>query len=257
MPTDQSSISNTVKSNKLSKTIFKNLITELKIKDYCSKVINYETQDLLLDRSAQSIGVYPSDIHNYQSIVNRDRTSNNGEESLPYNVASLRAMQLEMAIMLHKPSNLLFYNASFWCYPIDYLESLPVENIFVPNDEDLYRAENVYLKREVNVQVVDESDLDSGIIPEDVDMICINGVNLSANFDQTLLSKLFEKLPVGGIIFIDNNNDFLQYYINGTDTKPENLSNPIYDMNIAIEALPNALVYHMATTVGFTIIIKQ
>jgi hypothetical protein len=257
MATEQSFISTSIKANKLSNTLFGNLITQEKMKDYCSLVLSHEVEYLNLDRGVQSIGVLPSDIHNYENLVAYDNTSNDGTESYPYHAVTARSMQLEMAIMLNKPSSLLFYNASFWSYPVDYLESLPVETIYVPNDEDLYRAENVYLNREVDVEVVEKADLDDGIIPNGVDMICINGVNLSSQFDHTLISKFFEKLPVGGVIFIDNNNDFLSYYLNKSDTKAENMSNPLYDLNIAINGLEDALVYHMPTSIGFTIIIKQ
>lgn len=257
MATEQSFISTSIKANKLSNTLFASLITEEKLKDYCSLVLSYEVNDLNLDRGVQSIGVLPSDIHNYENLVVYNNTSNDKTESYPYHAVAARSMQLEMAIMLNKPSSLLFYNASFWAYPVDYLESLPVETIYVPNDEDLYRAENVYLNREVGIEVVEKADLDNGIMPNGVDMICINAVNLSGQFDHTLLSKLFEGLPVGGVIFLDNNNDFLSYYLNKSDTKAENLSNPLYDLNIAINSLENALVYHIPTSIGFTIIIKQ
>lgn len=257
MATEQSFISTSIKANKLSNTLFGNLITQEKIKDYCNLVLSHEVEYLNLDRGVQSIGVLPSDIHNYENLVVYDNTSNDKTESYPYHAVAARSMQLEMVVMLYRPSSLLFYNASFWAYPVDYLETLPVDTIYVPNDEDLYRAENVYLNREVDVEVVEKSDLDNGIIPNGVDMICINGVNLSSGFDHTLLSKLFEELPVGGVIFIDNNNDFLQYYVNKSDTKAENLSNPLYDLNLAISSLENALVYHMPTSIGFTVIVKQ
>lgn len=257
MATEQSFISTSIKANKLSNTLFGNLITQEKIKDYCNLVLSHEVEYLNLDRGVQSIGVLPSDIHNYENLVVYDNTSNDKTESYPYHAVAARSMQLEMVTMLYRPSSLLFYNASFWAYPVDYLETLPVDTIYVPNDEDLYRAENVYLNREVDVEVVEKSDLDNGIIPNGVDMICINGVNLSSGFDHTLLSKLFEKLPLGGVIFIDNNNDFLQYYVNKSDTKAENLSSPLYDLNLAISSLENALVYHMPTSIGFTVIIKQ
>jgi hypothetical protein len=257
MSSETRPISNSLKGNKLSKTLFKNLITESKIKNYCSTVLTHETEDLNLDRGIQSIGVMPSDIHNYENILIYDDSSDNGLESYPYNSVMLRAMQLEMAVMLYKPSSLLFYNASFWSYPVDYLESLPVENVYVPNDEDLYRAENVYLNREVQVNAVEKTDIDAGLLPDGVDMICVNGINLASKFSQDLLPLLFENLPVNGVIFIDNNNDFLQYYFNGSDTKVENLTNPIYDLNAAIANLEGALVYHIPTAIGFTVIIKQ
>jgi hypothetical protein len=257
MVNEQSFISTSVKANKLSNTLFNNLITREKIKNYCSLVLDNEVKNLNLDRGVQSIGALPSDIHNYENLVIYNNSSNDGTESYPYHAVAARSMQLEMAIMLYRPSSVLFCNASFWAYPVDYLESLPVETVYVPNDEDLYRAENVYLNREVGVEVVEKADLDNGIIPDGVEMICVNGVNLSSGFDYSLLSKFFDKLPVGGIIFIDNNNDFLQYYVNGSDTEIQNLTNPINDMNLAIANLPDSLVYHIPTSIGFTIIIKQ
>lgn len=257
MVTEQSFISTTIKANKLSNTLFNTLMTQEKIKNYCNLVLNHEIEDLKLDRGVQSIGVMPSDIHNYENFMTYDNTSNDGTESFPYHTVAARAMQMEMAVMLYRPSSLLFYNASFWVYPVDYLENLPVQTIYVPNDEDLYRAENIYLNREVKVEAVEKEDLDNGIIPNGVDMICVNGVNIAGSIDFTLLPKLFEQLPVGGIIFIDNNNDFLQYYLNKSDTKTENYSNPLYDLNNAIKNLTNALVYHMPTSTGFTVIIKN
>jgi hypothetical protein len=257
MTTDESAASHCVKANKLSKTLFNSLISEPKLRDYCSKVLNYEIEELKLDRNPNSIGAYPSDIHSYESLVTLSNSSNDGTESYPYHVLSARSMQLEMVIMLYKPSSVLFYNAFFWAYPVDYLESLPIQTIYVPNDEDLYRAENIYLNREVGVEVVEKADLDNGIIPDGVEMICVNGVNLSSGFDHSLLSRLFEALPVGGVVFIDNNNDFLQYYINGSDTQVHNPANPIHDINLAIFNLPNSLVYHIPTSIGFTVIIKQ
>lgn len=257
MPAEITPMSNSLKGNKLSKTLFKNIITESVIKDYCSQVLNHEVNDLNLDRGVQSVGIMPSDIHNYENIVIYDHSTPDGSESFPYSAVMLRAMQLEMAVMLYKPSSLLFYNASFWSFPVDYLENLPVDNIYVPNDEDLYRAENVYLNREVNLNVVEKADIDAGVLPVGVDMICINGVNFSSRFSQDLLSTLFDALPVNGMIFIDNNNDFLHLYSNGSSTKAENLGNPINDLNIAIANLNNALVYHISTAIGFTIIIKQ
>lgn len=257
MPAEITPMSNALKGNKLSKTLFKNIITESKIKNYCSQVLDNEVNQLNLDRGVQSVGTMPSDIHNYENLVIYDKSTIEGTESYPYSAVMLRAMQLEMAVMLYRPSSLLFYNASFWSFPVDYLESLPVDNIYVPNDEDLYRAENVYLNREVDVNVLEKSDIDAGILPSGVDMICINGVNFSSKFSQDLLTLLFEALPVNGIIFIDNNNDFLHFYSNGSDTEFQNLDSPINDLNTAIASLNNALVYHISTAIGFTVIIKQ
>jgi hypothetical protein len=256
MPTDKNIISNVVKAVKLSKTLFQDIISQEKMTDYCEKVLSHEVNDLSLDRSIQSIGIRPSNIHQYENFIMYKDLASDSNDSLPYSAAASRAIQFEMVLSLLKPKNILFYTSSFWAFPVDYLEQLSVENVYIPNDEDLYRAENVYLNREISLNVLESSDLDLAIFPEDIDLVCVNGTVVASNLNQDLLLEIYSKLNSGSVIFIDNNNDFLQYYVNGSDTDPVNLSNPLHDLNQAIGLLPNSSVYHIPTMAGFTVIIK-
>jgi|688.fasta_scaffold00336_48 hypothetical protein len=247
-------------ANDMSKTIFKSTYED-NISEYCKQVLDYEVESLELSRTRRDIGIYPSDLHSYE-IISMAKDPAKFEmiiegRSFPVEVNTFLVGQLEMAIKLAKPSSIVFMSCNFFALPLDYLESLNIENVYIPNDENVYRAENIYLNRECNLNVLNPADLQNGIFPSNVDMFVANATHISMGINPNIIQEMYDHLPVNGVLYIINSNDFMAYYDNVVDISIASVEgHPMYDVNTAIAALDNALVYHIPTGAGFTVIIK-
>lgn len=253
----QSSVAvTTLKANAMSKTLFQSNFEE-KIIGYCTEVSKYEIEDLELNRTRQEIGIYPSELHTYELISQIPQALGN---EIPYiletNTTSVN--QVEMVLKLAKPSCVLFQKANFYTFPVDYLQELGIQTIYIPNDENVFRAENIYLNSECPLEVYDYTLFEDGIIPEGIDMMVLSALHLSMSQNKELLSALYNQLPENGIIYMYNSNDFMSLY-DWRDKMSKNLNeeHPFFDIHSAITQLPNALFYHIPTGSGFTIIVKQ
>jgi len=259
-PSGLNAISVAMIANDMSKTIFKNDYQE-KTSEYCKQVFEYEVDDLSMDRDRREIGIYPSDLHSYELMGKAPEAIEsgliNGARAFAIETNTFLVGQLEMAIKLAKPTSIVFMSCNFFAFPLDYLESLNIENVYIPNDENVYRAENIYLNRECNLNVLDPSDLQNGIFPSNVDMFVANATHISMGINSNAIQEMYDHLPINGVLYIINSNDFMAYYDNvaSSDTASAE-GHPMYDVTTAISALENALVYHIPTGAGFTVIIK-
>lgn len=225
----------------LSQTEFDSIITSEKLKENCSSVYANEI-GLDVDRSVESIGQFPSEFHNYQLLA----------DGLSEYVTAVRfgAIQLEMMLKVADPENVLFTNPSFVNLPHEYITLGFPFNAYIPNDENLYRAENIYSNTESSLNVLDPLDIQNGDIPTNIDMIVTNGTYLSSNPNQNILSDLYSKLSSGGIILVAISNDYMNLY------SRKNV-HPMVSVHDQMKQLPDATVYHVPTAIGFTVIVKN
>jgi len=225
----------------LSKTKHQNIITDEKLKENASKVFANEVA-LEADRSIPAIGRFPSDFHNYEMVAKGLTEFND--------VVSFSVMQAEMVINLFKPSAVLFTNAHFLVFPHEYLSAAFDFDIFVPNDENVYREEMVISNTETSLNVLDAEDIQTGNIPNSVNLIVTNGQYLTSNPDQDILLNFWNALPSGSAILILASNDYINLYSKKTQ-------HPLWDLHEQIKELPGAFSYHIPTFIGFTIVIKN
>lgn len=156
---------------------------------------------------------------------------------------------MEMLFKLHKPQNTLFA-ISASSFHFNFIESLSNENIYVLNDEHLYRGETFFLNRETTASVLDYSDVFSGIFPSNLDCICFSATDLFASSNENLVNQAFDALNVGGIMIIYDANDGMALY-----TQPK--ISPGYKVHQKLLSLSNANVYHMPLSLSFTVVTKN
>jgi len=251
-----SPISTIIKGNKLSNTIYQQVVSYSDITDRSKAILDYEKDTLSLDRSNQSIGLPPSVLHAYELL---SLASQFDEKQNSYALAGMQYMagQVEMVISLYKPKNVLWMNLPAHGLPREYINQFNFENFYVVNDEQLFRDEHVIENSETPFTVLEEADILSGVFPSTIDLIIMDTVSFSSLFDLSALEKIYENLAVGGVILLYNNNDYITYYANNDEFEEEKPYHPIYDVNQQIKTLNNALVYHISTTAGITVIIKN
>lgn len=228
-------------SRDLSKTKHQNIITDEKLKENASKVFANEVA-LEADRSVPAIGRFPSDFHNYEMVAKGLSEFN---DTVYFSV-----MQIEMVMNLFKPSGVLFTNAHFLIVPHEYLSTAFDYDIFVPNDENLYREEMVINNTETSLSVLNPEDIQAGNIPNSINLIVTNGQYLTSNTDQDIVLNFWNALPSGGAILICASNDYINLYSKQTE-------HPLWDLHLRVKELPGSLVYHIPTFIGFTIVIKN
>jgi len=225
----------------LSKTKHESIITNEKLKENASKVFSNEI-GLEADRSVSAIGRFPSDFHNYEMVAKGVGEFND--------LVSFGVMQAEMVINLFKPSAVLFTNAHFLIFPHEYLSAAFDFDVFVPNDENVYREEMVINNTETSLSVLDPEDIQAGNIPNSVNLIVTSGQYLTSNPDQDIMLNFWNALPSGGAILILASNDYINLY-------SRKAHHPLWDVHIQTKELPGALSYHIPTLIGFTVVIKN
>ena len=156
---------------------------------------------------------------------------------------------MEMFFKINKPSNALFA-ISASSFHFNFIEALSAENVYVLNDEHLYRGETYFLNRETVLNVLDHSDVFSGVFPANLDCICFSATDLFASSNQNLINQAFDSLNQNGILIVYDANDGMNLY---SQTKIV----PGYKVHQQLLALENASVYHMPTAMSFTVVIKN
>ena len=231
-----------VNSVVLSETKLSEVISDEKLKERCEKVY-YNEVGLDVDRSVESIGRFPTEFHNYELIAK-------GLIEY-YDMVNFGTMQAEMIIKTARPKAVLFTNPSFVLFPHEYLEEAFNFNVYVPNDENVYREEYVISEGlESQLNVVDPLDIQNAVIPEDVDLIVTNGSYLVSNANPNILEDLYNALPQNGIILVLISNDYTNLYA-------KKAQSPLWDLHERIKSLPAANSYHIPTFIGFTVIVKN
>ena len=226
----------------LSETKHSEIISDEKLKERCEKVY-YNEVGLDVDRSINSIGRFPTEFHNYELIAK-------GLVEY-YDMVNFGTMQAEMVIKTARPNAVLFTNPSFVSFPHEYLEEAFDFEVYVPNDENVYREEYVIAEGlESQLNVVDPLDIQNAIIPDGVDLIVTNGGYLTSNANPDILENLYSALPQSGIILVLISNDYTNLYA-------KKAQSPLWDLHERIRALPGASSYHIPTFIGFTVIVKS
>lgn len=249
-------ISMAIKATKLSRSQYQLTHSIDKVVADSKAILDYETNVLNMDRSVQSIGVYPSDLHSYELFTYASLYENK-EETYAMGLNTFIILQIEMIIKLCKPKAMLYYDMTLNGCPTEYIQSLGIEKVYVPNDESLFRSENLILKSESPFEVVYKTDILNGILPENVDLIIINAVNLSMTFDLDVIEKIFTAAKPGSAILLYNNNDYTSYYANNSEVDEKTLHHPLYDVHEAVAKLENCYSYHIASPAGITVITKK
>jgi len=156
---------------------------------------------------------------------------------------------MEMFFKIKKPANALFaISASSFHY--HFIEALDAETIYVVNDEHLYRGETYFLNRETTVNVLDYSDVFSGVFPSGLDCICFSATDLFAGSNDQLINQAFDALNENGILIVYDANDGMALY---HETKIV----PGYKVHQKLLALEGANVYHIPTAMSFTVVTKN
>lgn len=230
-----------LKSVEYSNTHYDEVISEQDLTDMASSVYANEI-GLEADRSVESIGVFPNSFYVYQQV-------SNGHTDI---MAAIRfnAFQLEMLLKLAKPTGVLFFKSGFMISPHNYLDSLLSCPVYIPVDEDLYRSENNWLNGPTPLNTFDNSEVEQGIIPDDVNVVVFYSQALVSDTNTEIVQNIFNSLPSGGVmIFLDNNNYQTTYVTPETD---------LYDdLAKLIKSIDNSKSYHISTGTGFTVLIKD
>lgn len=251
-----SPISMAVKAVKLSKSQYQLSFSLDKLIEANKKILDYEVNELEMDRSVQSIGVYPSDLHSYE-LISYGSLYENKEETYLLGISTFQVIEVEMVIKLLKPKSLLYYDNPIAGTTTEYIQSLGIEKVYLPNDENLFRSENLILNQEIPFDIVYKSDILQGILPENIDLVIINAINLSMTFDIDVIEKIYNGINSGSVIVLFNNNDFTTYYVNNDEVDEKTTHHPLYDVNEAIMKLEECYVYHIASPAGITVIVKK
>lgn len=229
-------------ANDLSKTDHQEIMTLEKQVQNSQSVYSNEV-GLDVDRSVASIGRFPSEFHNYELLAK-------GLEFYA-ELSNFSGSQAEMVINLLNPTGILFVHPSFFIFTHEYLSTAFNCDIYVTNDENLYREEMVINPNtETPLNVIDYEDLKEGLLPESVNLIAINTSFLANEQNELLLEKLYESLPSKGVIMLFESNDYYNLY----QKKSEHYS---YQLHTRIKDLPGARCYHVPTFIGYTIVIKN
>jgi len=251
-----SPISVAIKANKLSKSKFHEMMPSQEVADRCKKIFEYEKDDLSLDRSNQAIGLPPSFLHSHEVI---SYSSQLAEPKNSYALAAIesQANNIEMILTLMKPSVITIFSNPVHTWSYDYLNSFGFTKVYVPNDENLFRAENILEMQECPFEVVDKETLLNGEVPVDTDVLYADATDLASYVDIDILRNLFTSMKSGSIIILININDHFSYYANGEEFNEEKMDHPHFDINETIRTLDNCYYYHVGTTSGFCVIIKK
>ena len=156
-----SPISVAIKSNKLSKTKLHEIVPSSKIIENCKKVSMYEKDTLGLDRSNQSIGLPPSAIHTCEALSHAEQLDY-PKNSYGLAIAEYIVGQIELVIQLMKPSVLTILSNPSHVFTYDYISSFGFDSVYVPNDESLFRSENIIENIECPFNVVSKNSLLNG-----------------------------------------------------------------------------------------------
>lgn len=251
-----SPISVAIKSNKLSKSKLHEMMPSEEIANRCKIVFEYEKNTLSLDRSNQAIGLPPSFLHSHE-VISYATQIENPKNSYALTAIESQGNNIEMIFNLIKPSVLTIfsYPAHVWSY--DYLNSFGFTKVYVPNDENLFRAENLLEMQECPFEVLDKQSLLQGQIPEETDLLYADASDLASNLNIDILENLFNNMKSGSAIILVNINDHFSYYANGDEFDENKMDHPHFDINEAIKRLDNCYYYHVGTTSGFTLILKK
>ena len=251
-----SPISVAIKSNKLSKTKLHEIVPSSKIIENCKKVSIYEKDTLGLDRSNQSIGLPPSYIHACEAVSHAEQLDD-VKNSYGLAIVEYIANQFELVVQLMKPSVMTLLTNPSHVFTYDYISSFGFDSVYVPNDESLFRSENIIENIECPFNVVSKNSLLNGQIPEETDLLMADAIELSSHLDIDIVPKIYASMKQGSVILLYNINDYYAYYANNDEFDENKPDHPIYDINQSIKNLDNCYYYHIGTSEGITVIIKK
>lgn len=226
-------------SNELSKAKYSNLMPMEEEKEKWLQVVNSELE-AGADRSTDSLGV-AGNLISYEYMAN-------GVEAM-IETAKQARLVMEMIFTLKKPTNTLFA-ISAASFPLNYIESLDTENLYVLNDENLYRGETYFLNGETTANVLDYSAVYSGVFPSNLDCMCFSGVDLFAAGNEDLLSQAFSALNDNGIMVVWDTSD-------GTALYTQKMVTPGYQVHKKLLEIEGASIYHLPLNISFTVLTKN
>lgn len=251
-----SPISVAIKANKLSKSKFHEMMPSQEVAERCRKVFEYEKNDLSLDRSNQAIGLPPSFLHAHELISYSSQLAQ-PKNSYALSILESQANSVEMIFTLMKPSVITIFTNQVHAWSYDYLNSFGFTKVYVPNDENLFRLENILEMQECPFQVLNKEALLNGEVPADTDVLYADAVELASYVDVNILRNLFTNMKSGSVVLLTNINDFFSYYANNEEFDENKMDHPLFDIIETIRTLDNCYVYHIGTTSGFCVIIKK
>lgn len=251
-----SPISVAIKANKLSKTKIQNLVSTEDIINRSQVIFDYEKNTLNLDRSNQAIGLPPSFIHSHELLSYSSELDN---PKNAYAVAAIesQANNIEMLMMLMKPSVVTIFSNPVHVWSYEYLNSFGFTKVYVPNDENLFRAENLLEMQECPFEVIDKEILLDGHLPEDTDLLYMDATDVASYLDIDILRNLLNEMKSGAVAVLININDHFSYYANGEEFDENKMDHPHFDIFETIRTIDNCYAYHVGTTSGFCVIIKK
>lgn len=251
-----SPISVAIKANKLSKTKFHEIVPTSEAVERCRKIFDYEKNTLQLDRSNQSIGLPPSLIHTHEAISYAAQIDNMKNS---YAVAALESQinNMEMLIRLMKPSILTLFTNSCHVWTYEYLNSFGFTKVYLPNDENLFRLENILEMQECPFDVYSKQSVIDGNIPQGTDMLIAEATEICSYLDLDIVDNIINGMKSGSVIVLYNINDHFSYYANNDEFDESKNDHPIFDINESIKNNNNCYCYHVGMTSGFSVIIKK
>jgi len=156
---------------------------------------------------------------------------------------------MEMLFKLHSPNKTLFaIGASSFNY--NFIESLNTNELYVLNDEHLFRGENYFLQAETKATVIDSLDFFNGTMPSGLDCVCLSAADIFCASNENLVSQVFSNLNVGGTLIVYDANDGMQMYA-------EKLQTYGWQVHKKLLELSGASVYHIPTPTSFTVVVKN
>jgi hypothetical protein len=225
-------------ANEISKTRNTGTLTNIEEMLISTEIIEAELQ-LGQNRDANHAGLFgelrntewlSNSVESYKTIYNSNKNI------------------IESLVRIKKPKKLL--NISSSMIPIIFFEQFNETEIFVTNDEQLYRYENFYRKDEAAFNTIEILDLYTGNIPNGMDMVIANGEDLSIAISDSLINNLVECLNADGTMIIYHSNEMLLMYRDG-------LNSQMGSFHDSLKNILNINIYHYPISSGITVVIKN
>lgn len=226
-------------SNEISKADHSALLTQEQENNKWGEVVQAEV--------AAGSSRDPNDIGPVGYLASYEFLSLNVE--LMVEMAKQARSVMEMLFKLHSPNKTLFaIGASSFNYK--FIESLNTNELYVLNDEHLYRGEHYFLEGETKATVLDSLDFFNGTMPSGLDCVCLSAADIFCASNENLLSQVMESLNPGGMLIVYDANDGMQMYAKKLETYG-------WQVHKNLLALPGTSIYHIPTPTSFTVVVKN
>jgi|GEM_PF-3131141 len=234
---------------KLSKSKLVSISNTEKSISQNKEIVDYE-ESLGMIRSVKIVGAGINALTFPELMGNRNEMVIAGVNS--------HALMSEMISLLKKPQRTLIHIGVI--NDSNFYNSYIGNKIYIVNNYYLDRLENFYDKEETEFEVVDILDLNTGKIPQNLDMIYTLPIELLTALNKNLLEDLIDALAPHGCMIIASSSDGQSLYADqelNIATAKQIESNPMQVLHNRLNNIENISYFHILTFGGLTVVIKN